>query len=263
MVRNPLRVLDCKEEGCRSVIEEAPQIIDWLSDGSKNFFMKVLEYLDELSIPYMLRSTLVRGLDYYTDTVFEIYPDLPVAAPSEGETDTAVISAEEEVKTEDESSERAKMVGAVHGQQSALGGGGRYDGLVEQLSGHPAPACGFAIGLERVAALLRARGGDADTVMYGTRKVFFAQLGEQARRRALALVEDWRRDGIIVAHQLGKPSLKSQLEYADKIGATHTVIIGQKEMQDGTIIIRNMESGIQEIVDQKKVRQAIVKILET
>ena len=248
MVKNPLRVLDCKEPACAVVIETAPQIIDWLSDASKNYFMKVLEYLDELSIPYLLRPTLVRGLDYYTDTVFEIYPEIETTAPA----------AEELPASSPDEASGAAAIGA----QSALGGGGRYDLLVEQIGGRPTPACGFAIGLERVATLQNAirhpkkKGAQ-------TRKIYLAQLGEQARRRALCIVEDLRRSGIFITHDLSKSSLKTQLELANKNGSSHTLIIGQKEVQDGTIIVRDMESGIQEIIDQRKVLSEVEKILKT
>ena len=234
LVKNPLRVLDCKVEGCAAVVAEAPQIVDWLSETSKAFFMSVLEYLDELAIPYVLTPTLVRGLDYYTHTVFELYED----------------------KTEETA-------------QSALGGGGRYDLLIEQLGGQPTPAAGFAIGLERVMqavqALSHGTNGTSGEVQKTNGKpvVFFAHLGEQARRRVLKIIEELRKSGIVVRHNLAKSSLKNQLELANKYNATHTLILGQKEVQDGTVLVRNMESGIQEIVDQKKVRQAIQKILET
>lgn len=236
--RNPLRVLDCKQEQCAPVIEEAPQIIDWLSDASKNYFMKVLEYLDEVGIPYMLRATLVRGLDYYTDTVFELYAEEAPQAHSGEES-------------------------GQDGAQTALGGGGRYDLLFEQLGGHPTPACGFAIGLERVASHLRSIAAENTASRPLDRpRVFVAQLGEQARRRALHIIEDLRRAGIVVRHHLGKPSLKAQLELANKYGTTHAFIIGQKEVQDGTIIVRDMESGIQETIDQKKVRVEVEKIMK-
>ncbi|MBI5728245.1 MAG: ATP phosphoribosyltransferase regulatory subunit, partial [Candidatus Magasanikbacteria bacterium] len=210
------------------VLEEAPQIIDWLGDGSKQYFMKVLEYLDELEIPYLLQPTLVRGLDYYTDTVFELFED-----------------------------------GGEEKAQSALGGGGRYDRLAEQLGGRPTPGCGFAIGLERVASAWRRR--QAEKSVEGATPaarggVFFAQLGEQARRRALYLLEKLRREGIQLSHTLAKASLKAQLETANKLGATHALILGQKEVQDGTVIVRDMESGIQEIIDQKKLGSELAKI---
>lgn len=228
LVKNPLRVLDCKVEGCATVVSEAPQIVDWLSETSKAFFMSVLEYLDEVGIPYVLTPTLVRGLDYYTHTVFELYEDK--------ENETA---------------------------QSALGGGGRYDLLIEQLGGQPTPASGFAIGMERVLQAVQALPPNDPTKTTGKPIIFFAHLGEQARKRLLKVIEELRKSDIVVRHNLAKSSLKAQLELANKYGATHTLILGQKEVQDGTVLVRNMESGIQEIVDQKKVRQAIQKILET
>lgn len=227
MSKNPLRVLDCKQESCKVVIEEAPQIVDWLSEASRNYFMKVLEYLDALDIPYTLKSTLVRGLDYYTDTVFEFYLE-------EGET-TA---------------------------QSALGGGGRYDPLVEQLGGQPTPGCGFALGLERVVHALRERMFATGSNEEESGKIFFAQLGEQARKQALNILEDLRKNGIMVKHNLAKSALKAQLELANKYKARYTLIIGQKEVLEGTIIIRDMESGIQEIIDIKKIVPALKKRLE-
>jgi len=228
--KNPLRVLDSKIEQDRTVIEEAPQLIDWLSDNSKKFFMSVLEYLDEAQIPYVLAPTLVRGLDYYTDTVFELYED-----------------------------------GVEEQSQNALCGGGRYDGLVEQLGGQPTPGAGFSFGVDRIVGVLQRKqeekmqAGEKPEVPGG---VFFAQLGEQARKRALYLVEELRREGILVHHNLAKFSLRAQLEMADKLGVSHTLILGQKEAQDKTILIRNMESGIQEIIDQKKIKSAVQKLFD-
>lgn len=228
LIKNPLRALDCKEESCQPIIEEAPQIIDWLSESSRNYFMKVLEYLDELDIPYTLRSTLVRGLDYYSDTVFEFYRE-------DGE-------------------------GSA---QSALGGGGRYDTLVEQLGGKPTPGCGFSIGLERVVSAIRAKQEAGELPKEEeTNPIYFAQLGEQARKKTLKLLEDMRKQGIIVKHNLGKGALKAQMEMANKFKAKYCLILGQKEVQDGTVIIRDMESGIQEIVDQKKLVTNLKRKLE-
>lgn len=231
MVKNPLRVLDSKDEQDLAVLEEAPQIVDWLGDSSKKFFMSVLEYLDEAEIPYVLTPTLVRGLDYYTDTVFELVED-----------------------------------GVEETQQNSLGGGGRFNGLIEHLGGASTPASGFSIGIERVMLSLRRIEDEkrkAGEVIQDKKQpaVFFAQLGEQARKRALLLIERLRRSGIIVSHNLAKSSIKAQLEIANKIGASYTLILGQKEVQDGTIITRNMESGIQEIVDQKKIEHVVRKLL--
>lgn len=233
IVRNPLRALDCKNESCRPILEEAPQIVDWLSDASKNYFMKVLEFLDELDVPYILKPTLVRGLDYYTDTVFEIYEDPAMAG---------------------------QVPSAVEGQQGALCGGGRYDLLVGELGGPPTPACGFAMGMERVLSILRRKAEEnKEVATEKSDKMFFAHLGEQARRRTLKLIEDLRRDGIVLHHSLGKTALKAQLELANKFNVAYTLILGQKEAQDGTIIIRDMESGIQEIIDQKKLKSELEK----
>ncbi len=227
IAKNPLRVLDCKNTDCQNVLEEAPQIIDWLSEPSKNYFMKVLEYLDEVEVPYVLQSTLVRGLDYYTDTVFEFYED----------------------NVEQES-------------QNALGGGGRYDLLVKELGGQDTPAAGFAFGVERIISVLRRQKEEGKLALVeSSSKFFLAQLGEQARMRSLRIIEDLRRAGIFVEHNLGKTSLKSQMELANKMGATYSIIIGQKEVQDGTVIVRDMESGNQEIIDQKKLKIALEKKL--
>ncbi|HLD35065.1 MAG TPA: histidine--tRNA ligase, partial [Patescibacteria group bacterium] len=148
--KNPLRLLDCKAEQCQPIKEDAPQIIDWLSEASKSHLMKVLEYLDELSIPYVLTPTLVRGLDYYTHTVFEFYP--------------TGLSAET--------------------AQSALGGGGRYDLLVEELGGRPTSAAGLSLGVERIVSAIKAFNEQNKTSWPAPAvDVFFAQLGDRARSR--------------------------------------------------------------------------------
>ncbi|MBU0660905.1 histidine--tRNA ligase [Patescibacteria group bacterium] len=227
--KNPLRILDSKDGQDLEVIQDAPQIIDWLSQDSKAYFMKVLEYLDELQVPYVLVPTLVRGLDYYTDTVFELFVDSEDA-----------LSA-----------------------QSALGGGGRYDGLVEQLGGRLTPAAGFSLGIERIILAMKDQKQKLGDVPAEKKPhIFFAQLGEQGRRRALSLIEQLRKSGVFVGSHLSKNSLKGQLELANKQHATHTIILGQKEVQDGTVIIRDMDSGIQEIIDQKKLEKKLKKLLE-
>lgn len=232
LTKSPLRILDSKDEGDQEVVAEAPQIIDWLSVDSKDYFMKVLEYLDELQIPYVLDATLVRGLDYYSDTVFEIF-----------------------------------MEGDENKSQGALGGGGRYDALVQQLGGsEECPgAAGFGIGVERVLSKLRVVDHEKQVkgeVEEGTTpKVFFAQLGHQGKRRALYLIEHLRRAGVNVGFNFAKSALKSQLELANKFGATHAVILGQKEVLDGTVILRDMSSGIQEIIDQNKLEKNLKRLL--
>ncbi|HSR89486.1 MAG TPA: histidine--tRNA ligase [Candidatus Udaeobacter sp.] len=228
--KNPLRLLDCKQERCQPIKEEAPQIIDWLEEESKNHFMKVLEYLDELSVPYVLKSTLVRGLDYYTRTVFEVFP----------------------------------AVGDVEslGAQSALGGGGRYDLLVQEMGGRPTAAAGFSLGIERAVSALKQY-MDANQIKPLAQKfdAYMAQLGDQARRRALKTINELRSSGLKVDYNFSKNSLKSQLEAANSLQVPYALILGQKEVQDSTIIIRDMESGVQEIVDQKKVESVLKKKL--
>jgi histidyl-tRNA synthetase len=224
--KNPLRLLDSKDETTKELLDGAPQILDWLDEKSKEHFMKVLEFLEEVEVPYTLDPYLVRGLDYYTHTVFEF-----------------VLA--------DDTGEKA---------QNALGGGGRYDGLVQLLGGRETPGCGFALGMERIARALEAEGIDPPQRPAPT--VFFAQLGDAARRVGLKLFEEFRQEGIAVAEAFGKNALKAQLEAANKLGVQLTLILGQKEVLDGTIIIRDMDSGAQEIVDVKKVVQLVRKKLK-
>ncbi|MFZ5363868.1 MAG: histidine--tRNA ligase [Patescibacteria group bacterium] len=226
LVKNPLRILDCKEAGCDSLKEGAPQIVDYLCDDCKNHFVQVLEYLDDAAVPYNLNPYLVRGLDYYTKTVFEFF-------------------SEENVAT---------------GQKSeALGGGGRYDNLVEILGGRPTPACGVALGVERL--ILKIKENNVEIPPLAAPDIFLAQLGEQARKKSFALIEDLRRAGFYITHGLTKEGLKKQLEIANKLGARYALLLGQKEVLDGTIIIRDMEGGSQEIVDFVKIVQEMKKKL--
>lgn len=224
--KNPLRILDSKEEYTMTLLPEAPQILDWLDDKSKEHFMKVLEFLDEVDIPYVLNPHLVRGLDYYTHTVFEFIPE-----GEEGEK-----------------------------SQSALGGGGRYDGLVGLLGGRPTPACGFALGIDRIARALSEQG--IQPAQFKQADVFFAQLGDGARRVGLRLFEEFRKAGIPVAEAAGKNALKAQLEVANKLGVSLTLILGQKEVLDGTIILRDMESGAQETLDVSKIVSIVERKLQ-
>jgi len=226
LLKNPMRLLDCKVEGCVAVKVDAPQILDWLDEESKNHFMRILEFLDEAGVPYTLDPHLVRGLDYYNRTVFEIW-------------------------TVNDEGERA---------QNAIGGGGRYDGLVELLGGREGtPGCGVALGMERIVLALKEL-----KVQPPAKKVdvFFAQLGDSARRVGLKVFEDFRQSGISVREAFGKGSLKTQLELANKLGVLFTLILGQKEVLDGTIIVRDMESGAQEIVDASKIIHIMKKKLE-
>lgn len=213
--KNPMRLLDSKDPVIQAMLTDAPQIIDTLDDASRQHFTQVLEYLDDCEVPYTLNPKLIRGLDYYNRTVFEFW----------GVGDDS---------------------GAV-----SLGGGGRYDGLVESLGGRPTPAAGFGLGVDRIILQLKEKQivppADRQPIIY------LAQLGEPARKKMLKLFDKLRAEGIRVAEGLTRDGLKQQLEVANRIGAHYTLIIGQKELMDDTIMIRDMENGIQEVVDFSKV----------
>ena len=221
---NPLRVLDCKEEKCQPVKAQAPQLIDHLCEGCKTHFKQVLEFLDEIELPYRLNPYLVRGLDYYTKTVFEFFED----------TDTG------------------KNLGA-------LVGGGRFDGLAKILGGKDTPACGAAAGVERLVQVLKERIKDISPVK---KNIFLAQLGDLAKRKSLRLYEDFRKSKILIAESLGKDSLKTQLRSADRLGASYTLILGQREALEGTVIVRDMKTGRQDTIKIDKVVGEIKKRFE-
>lgn len=221
IVQNPLRVLDCKEEKCQRIVAEAPNILDYLCEECKKHFKEVLEALEELKLPYQLDSKLVRGLDYYTKTVFEIV----------------------------EESEKGKALGA-------LVGGGRYDGLIKSLGGKETPAVGGAGGVERIVALLKDKFPHLEKK--GKKPIlFFAQLGPLAKKKALVLLETFRKEKIPVFESLGKDSLKAQLRLASKVNAKYALILGQKEVIEGNIILRDMMTGTQEIIPLEKLIKVI------
>lgn len=226
---NPLRLLDCKQEACVELRNLAPHGLDHLCPACHNHFRAVLEFLDELQLSYDLDPFLVRGLDYYTKTVFELFPE-----------DSAVVP-----KPDSETSTPAPTPAL------ALGGGGRYDDLVELLGGKPTPAVGAACGMERWVELIVNRG--VRTSDRGRPRVFLAQLGELAKKKSLRLMEEFRKAGVAVAESLGRQSIKAQLRSAARLGVEYTLIIGQKETLDGTVIIREMHSGMQELVALEKV----------
>ncbi len=219
---NPLRLLDCKEDKCSQLANRAPSMVDNLCDDCHIHFKKVLEYLDELGIGYNLNTRLVRGLDYYTKTVFEIWPKGVMGFSS----------------------------------QNSLGGGGRYDLLVKELGGKEMPAVGFAGGIERTIEEMKRQ-----EVMIKEEKpdVFLAQIGDGGKKRALRFYDELIEAGFNVSANFSKDSIKSQLRLADKEGVKWSLIIGQKEAIDKTVIFRNMESGMQEIIDQGKAIKELKK----
>ncbi len=223
--KNPLRVLDCKEEKCQRIKKGAPQIIDNLCKECHQHFKDVLEFLDELELPYNLNPYLVRGLDYYTKTVFEIIED----------------------------TEEGK-------KQGTLIGGGRYDGLVETLGGKDTPACGMGGGAERIVNLMKSLGLKGKRTK--APKVFLAQLGKLAKRKSLKLLEDFRKERVKVAYSLSKDSLRGQLKLADKLKMRYVLILGQKEALKDKITIKDMKTGRQKTIDTKKIIKEIKKRLK-
>lgn len=256
LTKNPLRLLDCKSEQCQPIRDEAPQILDWLEEDSKKYFMKILEFLDDVGVTYTMSPYLVRGLDYYTGMVFEIYPVMDAPAHV-----SADVSAEA-LSTGQAGSAKVETSAKTETQQSAIGGGGRYDLLVEELGGRPTPVVGFGIGVERVVAAL-ADYQKKHNLIEPDRKydVYFAQLGDEAKRLGLKMLMEMRNKGLAIAFNLAKGSLKAQLETANTLKVPYVVILGQKEVQDETVIIRDMESGVQEIVGHKKLEAALKKKL--
>jgi histidyl-tRNA synthetase len=214
---NPLRILDCKEEKCQRVKAGAPQVIDHLCEKCHAHFKEVLEFLDELGLPYTLNPYLVRGLDYYTRTVFEIV----------------------------ETSADGKSLGS-------LSGGGRYDNLAKMLGGRDTPGCGSASGIERIVSLMKSRemktGKPAEEP-----KIFLAQLGALAKRKSMKLFEEFRDAKIPVAESFSKDSLKTQLRTANKMNIKWVLIFGQKEALEDFITLRDMDTGTQKEIKLDKV----------
>ena len=208
--KNPLRLLDCKSPVCSAIAKGAPKTVDYLCDDCKAHFDTLTRLLDGMGIAYVIDPSIVRGLDYYTRTVFEFIAD---------------------------------GIGA----QSTVCGGGRYDGLVEELGGSPLPAIGFAMGLTRVILAMRAQ-GIADPVPVSPR-LYVAALGERASVAASVIAERLRRNGTFVECDLVGRSLKAQMKYANKLGADYTLILGDNELDSGRATLRDMKNSTQTEVE--------------
>jgi histidyl-tRNA synthetase len=205
--RNTLRLLDCKQSNCRQFVNNAPKSIDYLCEDCGQHFNLLQKYLDKICLPYSVNHKLVRGLDYYTRTVFEIQPEL-------------------------------------EGGQSTIGGGGRYDNLISELEGKPTPAVGFATGIERIILNLK-REGIAVPALYEP-SVFIASMGDNARETAVKLSSDLRNAGIGVVQSTGTKSLKAQLRQANNLQMQYAVIIGDEEVASQTVILKDMAGNSQE-----------------
>jgi len=220
--KNPMRLLDCKEEDCRILADLAPKMKDYLDKDSLDFHNELKGYLEEMGIEYQENSKLVRGLDYYNRTVFEFWD-----------------------KTE--------------GAQNAIGGGGRYDGLVELMGGQHTPAVGFASGVERIIANMKRE--KIRVPAKDTLHVFVAQLGVEAKRKCLPLIEEMREHGIKTMGAMGKGAINIQLKLADKFKVPFAVLIGITEVREGTAIIRDMQRGVQETVKLKNVIPRLLDLI--
>ena len=207
--RNPLRLLDCKKSLCQQIANSAPRSIDYLCPECDSHFKQLQRYLGLLELSFEINHRLVRGLDYYTKTVFEIQP-------------------EEE------------------GAQNTLGGGGRYDDLIEELGGKPTPAVGFATGIERI--ILNLKKQDIPVPPLPRPQVFLAYIGDEARDEAIKLAATLRKNSIGVIEALGDKSLKAQLRQANNLGAHYTIIIGEQEVKTGTVILRDMSTSEQKTI---------------
>ncbi|MFA5736886.1 MAG: histidine--tRNA ligase [Candidatus Paceibacterota bacterium] len=224
---NPLRLLDCKNPMCQEIKKEAPESIASLCGPCKTHFKEVLEYLDAMEIPYEIDSTLVRGLDYYSRTVFEIF-----------------------VIDENEAGENLPL---------AVGGGGRYDYLSKSLGVRKEiPAVGVSIGIDRLVEM-------PSYVKHAPRlvkkpKVFFIQLSFDAKLRSFEVIEALRKARIPLTHSLSKDSLSAQLAIAEKMKVPYTIILGQKEALEGTVIVRNMDTRSQDTIKIDKLAEYLKKI---
>ena len=229
--KNVLRMLDCIQTECKEISARAPQIFDFLDDDCKLHFKNVLEFLEEAQVTYILNPYLVRGLDYYTRTVFEVW-------------------------LEEDSSTGSGQGGGIQ-----LAGGGRYDYLMEELGGQKTEAAGWAIGVERLIDLLKKKGFETPKTRPEP-KIFLAQLGDLAKKRSLIFFEQFRKAGIPLKASFTRDSIKSQLRIANRLGIRFTLILGQREALDGNIILRDMESSVQETLPLDGIVETIKKRLK-
>ncbi len=216
---NPMRVLDCKKEGCQAIVAAAPVMIDHYCENCHNHFLELQEYLDILSVEFHINPRMVRGLDYYVRTAFE-------------------------------------FVSSSLGAQSAILGGGRYDGLSEDIGGPPLPGVGFAMGIERLISLLQLE------VDRPAPEIFIAVLGPSAMKPALALQRDLRNAEIRTEIDYQQKSLKSQMKKAGKIGVSYVIMLGEDELKKKAAIVRNMTESSQNEVSMDRIVQTLTQYLK-
>ncbi len=216
--KNPLRILDCKNESCKAVAKDAPMMIDNLCPECQDHFEALKGYLDQAGIAYAINPMIVRGLDYYTKTVFEI------------------ISNE---------------IGA----QGTVCGGGRYDGLIEEVGGPDMPGIGFGMGMERL--LMVMEGAGVEIPKPAGVDAFLCTMGEEARRAGFRLMSKLREEGISADMDHSARSLKAQMKYANKIGAKNCVVIGENELEQGIARVRNMAESTETEVSLENIAEAV------
>jgi len=204
--KNPMRILDCKSPVCSKIAQGAPKITDYLCDECKEHFASVQKYLDAAGVEYTVNPTIVRGLDYYTKTVFEFVTD---------------------------------FIGA----QGTVCGGGRYDGLIEELGGKHLPSLGFAMGIERLLMLMDKQG--IEIPKPSTCDLYVAVMGEKASLKSFEIIKAVRSCGLIAETDVVGRGLRAQMKYADKIGAKFSMVLGDNEIEQGKAVIKNMSSGEQ------------------
>lgn len=219
--RNPLRLLDCKVESCQEIMDGAPQITEHLCQGCTDHFAQVLSYLDELKIAYKLNRRLVRGFDYYTRTVFEV-------------------------------------TSSELGSQNAIGAGGRYDGLVEELGGKSTPAVGFAVGVERLLLALKSQGKLLKNEQGPD--VYLVQFGGDTKLKAAQVAHILRSRGLWVELDHLERSIRAQMKAANRLNSKHVIVFGEEELANNQVVVRNMQDGSEQTVDLKDLGQ-LAKIL--
>lgn len=202
--KNPMRILDCKSPVCSEIAEGAPVILDYLCEDCREHFEKLQQYLTAMDIKFEINPKIVRGLDYYTKTVFE-------------------------------------FVTTDIGAQGTVCGGGRYDGLIETLSGKPCPALGFGMGLERLILTMEKQG--LDFAAEDTCDIYIASMGEAASVKAMQMCAELRADGVSAECDVVGRGLKAQMKYADKLGAKFSVVLGDSELESQTAELKNMQTG--------------------
>jgi len=250
---NPLRLLDCKNDRCRPFKEEAPEMISYLCDSCKNHFKEVLEYLDTMDIPYKIEHTLVRGIDYYMRTVFEI-----VNEEDEKSLESNANNAKSQTNTFDNEKKKTDSKEEKGRPPPSLASGGRYDYLARALgSKREVPGVGVAIGVDRVVETLQFQAILPRIIKKP--KVYFIQIGYEAKLKSLAVIETLRKAKIPVAHSLSRDRLSVQLAIAEKLHIPYSLIIGQKEALENTVIVRDMNSRSQDTVKIEKLAEYLKK----